>query len=300
MMFKSYTFFITCLLLSITVCTASINPCDEDDPKSLCLTPLKHRNWYGTSTTLRRRGGGSSGGSGGSRRRPFRRPGRRPGSFGDDDDDDEVFGDEEEEENDASDFFDIDEDDDDDDLCFPANAIVNTLNRGDIVMHQLQIGDAVQVASQNEKRYSQVFSFSHRVQTSLFPFKSLITDKGALTVTSGHYVYTRNKLMAAKSVRPGDELQLADASYTKVLDVQKVWRTGLYNPQTIDGELVVDGFRVSSYTTSVEANVANALLSPLRAMYQLFGIDVTGGALERPLVRWLLPLIPSGGKSMLL
>ncbi|CAN8071917.1 unnamed protein product, partial [Agarophyton chilense] len=251
-----------------------------------------------------------------TRRRPFRRPGRRPGGFDDGDDQDQNQDQDEEfaeqadadaaqDAGDASDASDAD--DADDDLCFPAHAVVNTLQRGPVRMHHLRVGDLVEVASTasastasastaspSPKRYSAVFTFSHRVPApSLFPFVHLRTANGSLELSAAHYVHTAVGTFPARAVRVDDLLQLADHSLAAVLDVRHVWRHGLYNPHTVLGELVVDGFRVSSYTTSVSPVLANALLAPVRVVFTVLRVDMTRGLLSHARARWVWTLVRS-------
>ncbi len=49
-----------------------------------------------------------------------------------------------------------------------------------------------------------------------------------------------------------------------MLAVDTVWERGLYNPQTAAGDIVVDGFVASTYTTFASPRAAHALLAPLR------------------------------------
>ncbi|PXF41231.1 Sonic hedgehog protein A [Gracilariopsis chorda] len=319
-----YTLSIT-VLLFVTACTASLAPCNEGDPNSLCLSPLKRVNTHQVDAVVRRGGsGGARGGGGGSRgggsrgsgsratgsrgggasrarpsrgsgSRPFRRPFRRPSGLGGDDDDDDFLplGDDDEDDEDD------DDDDDDDDVCFPASAVVTTLDRGAIRISQLQLGDKVLVAKVGtNSTYSTVFTFSHRIDHSWFPFKSIETEEGTLVVSAGHYVYTRDTLRAAKTLRPNDELQLADGSFTPVQRVHNVWEKGLYNPHTELGELLVDGFRVSSYTTSVRTNVATALLAPVRAAFALLRVDITAGLFEHSVHSWITRWVPKGANTV--
>lgn len=106
-----------------------------------------------------------------------------------------------------------------------------------------------------------------------------------LVVTPLHYVYVyvfddddesdthrkqpQRQTRQAGTVRPGDHLIAAhDGSPLPVTEVDFVrYDGGLYNPQTVDGDLVVDGIVVSTYTTAVEPNMAHALLTPVRAMF---------------------------------
>lgn len=106
-----------------------------------------------------------------------------------------------------------------------------------------------------------------------------------LIVTPSHYVYVyvyndesdvhqkqpQRQTRQAGTVRPGDHLIAAhDGLPLPVSDVDFVrYDGGLYNPQTVDGDLVVDGVVVSTYTTAVEPNMAHALLTPVRAMFMV-------------------------------
>lgn len=76
-------------------------------------------------------------------------------------------------------------------------------------------------------------------------------------------------LVSAASVRIGDVLQLANGSDSPVVVVEDVSADGLYNPQTVDGNIIVDGIVASTYTTAVHPCVAHAaLLAPIRFLYE--------------------------------
>lgn len=57
-----------------------------------------------------------------------------------------------------------------------------------------------------------------------------------------------------------------DGHDAKVVKVGNTHDLGLYNPQTIHGDIVVDGFVVSTYTADVTPSVAHAVLTPMRAV----------------------------------
>ncbi|GAB0489891.1 hypothetical protein MMPV_001117 [Pyropia vietnamensis] len=48
---------------------------------------------------------------------------------------------------------------------------------------------------------------------------------------------------------------------------------GLYNPMTLHGDLIVDGYRVSTYTTALPPAVGVPLSAPLRALYATTGLS---------------------------
>lgn len=57
-----------------------------------------------------------------------------------------------------------------------------------------------------------------------------------------------------------------------VVKKEQVFDRGLYNPHTASGDIVVDGFLSSCYTTAIDnvGHVAHGLLTPIRALAQSF------------------------------
>ncbi len=68
-------------------------------------------------------------------------------------------------------------------------------------------------------------------------------------------------------VRKGDSLFSRDGSPLRVVHIVGTWEQGLYNPHTVDGNLVVDGVQVSCFTTAVEPKTAMKAIQPLRVLY---------------------------------
>jgi len=160
-------------------------------------------------------------------------------------------------------------------VCFPANAHVELEGGALVPISSLRIGDRVRSGS---KTFSDVFMFSHRDESVRSVFVKLITEARAqITLTKSHYVYANDKLVAAGAVKLGDELVLADGSKSVVREIESVVSKGLYNPHTLDGNLVVDGIITSTYTTSVHPVVAHAgLLAPIRWYYSRIGTSGIG------------------------
>jgi Hint module len=121
--------------------------------------------------------------------------------------------------------------------------------------------------------YSDVFMFTHQDSSGkLFPFVQLTTEDGsALTASEGHFVNTAGGIASAGSLTIGSLLVKADGRLVTVTGKQIVHRLGLYNPQTLSGSLVVDGFAVSAYTQAVRPSLAHAVLSPFRLIYRILG-----------------------------
>lgn len=180
---------------------------------------------------------------------------------------------------------------DDGSVCFPSTATVSTPS-GPKLMRHVSIGDNLHVGN---GVFSPVFAFTHRDALPAHTYTRLSTASGAaLTLTSSHYLYANLALVPASAVRPGDVLTLASGRTSPVVSVDRVSGHGLYNPQTVSGDIVVDGVVASTYTTAVEPALAHAALAPLRAMARAGlamgwavlekGADRVGGLVTRPRV----------------
>jgi hypothetical protein len=174
-----------------------------------------------------------------------------------------------------------------DSKCFPGDATVELESGAVIPMHELAVGDSVKVGAGG---YSRVFLFTHKLSDVPNTYVVLRTASGAsLSLTKGHYIYANSVLVAASSVRVGDVLRLGDGSVSPVTMVGARAGAGLFNPQTLHGDVVVDGVVSSTYTSAVEPAFAHAILAPFRLLNS-FGFTVTalesgGGALANFLPR---------------
>lgn len=178
--------------------------------------------------------------------------------------------------------------DDDGSTCFPKDATVELEDGSIKKMAQINIGDRVRVGL---SVFSEVFMFTHRVSIGENDFLRVETDSSSVSLTKGHYLFVNGVLAAAKTVQVGDSVELASGATATVRAVKKVKGTGLYNPQTISGDIVVNGIRASTYTTTVDPVFAHRLLTPFRALYQAFGVATS--AFERGAVN-LAKLAPHG------
>lgn len=152
--------------------------------------------------------------------------------------------------------------------CFPATASV-TLETGEFKnMDELMVGDRVHVGG---NRFSDVFAFTHKSPSVTSVFIEITAASGeVISLSPGHYLYVNSQLVAANSVSTGDLIELASGRSSPVVSTRIVLRRGLFNPQTVDGSIVVNGIRASTYTTAVHPVLAHAALSPFRALYDLF------------------------------
>ena len=175
--------------------------------------------------------------------------------------------------------------------CFPGDATVALAgNGGKKLMRELAVGDKVLVGPGGH--YSEVFMFSHRLTDAEATFVEIHTAASTrpLAITGGHYLYANGKLAQARAVRPGDNVTLgATGAAALVVAVRSVRKEGLYNPHTLNGDIVVNGVLTSTYTAAFSPTLAHVVLAPLRAMYRagidIFKVDV-GAALDELPAWW--------------
>jgi hypothetical protein len=157
--------------------------------------------------------------------------------------------------------------------CFPSSATVELEDGAIVTMSKLSIGDMVKVGP---NAFSKVFMFTHKMESGDNEFVKITTSSGAsIALTSGHYIPVDGALVAASEVSIGSVLQLGNGASDKVVSIATVAGTGLYNPQTVQGDIVVDGVVASTYTTAVEPEFAHAILAPFRSLSNFLGVDFT-------------------------
>jgi hypothetical protein len=155
-------------------------------------------------------------------------------------------------------------------MCFPPQATVELASGGYRRMDELVVGDRVRVA---ENAFSNVFMFTHKLKDVVAVFTVIRTASGhSISATPGHYIYKNGNLAPAGSVKVGDEVTLGNGSQTAVISVSEIVETGIYNPQTVQGDIVVDGIVASTYTTSLSPVLGHAWLAPFRALYKVLGV----------------------------
>lgn len=160
--------------------------------------------------------------------------------------------------------------------CFPAGELVALPDGSQLPVERLSIGQLV--ASSDRYTSSQIFMHSHAAPHALTRFvRIFFRDAGevsSLRVSPGHYVYRLAvdeypQLVAASKIVAGDRLLGADRLPRRVERVSSVIARGLFNPQSLDGDLIVSGVRVSAFTTAVDPEVAHSVLVPFRFLYRI-------------------------------
>lgn len=142
-------------------------------------------------------------------------------------------------------------------VCFPADATVELETGRFVHMSELEIGDRVRVDATS---FSDIFMFTHQRNSIMTSMVHLEAGDAFLDLSSGHYLWVGRKLITARSVQIGDEIILANGTMRTVTGVSLVVKQGLYNPQTIHGDIVVNGIVASTYTQAVHPLFARFLL----------------------------------------
>lgn len=152
--------------------------------------------------------------------------------------------------------------------CFPAESLVMLADGSRKSIQQVQVGDFVQVGP---SKFSPVFMFTHRFLETVRPFTVLTTSRANISLTAGHFIYVNDKLVPAEQAQPGDFIELHDGSKHPILNIRTQLKKGLFNPQTVHGDIVVNGIRASTYTKAVAPPTAHTLLTPLRFLFRFTG-----------------------------
>lgn len=158
----------------------------------------------------------------------------------------------------------------DSNACFPAEAVVRLSNGIIKRMDELKLMDEVQTGVD---KYSPILTFSHREANELHKFIVLQTRKGReLTLTPSHIIYLGDgRLIATRRARVGDSVIGEDGNVDNIVELRQVVKKGLFNPQTVDGDIVVNGLKTSTYTEALRPSTAHGVLLPLRAALKLTG-----------------------------
>lgn len=146
--------------------------------------------------------------------------------------------------------------------CFPASAIVELESGEKVRINTLKVGSTIKVG---KDLYSKVFDFSHADSEVTASFLQITTGTGKqITVTQTHFMYTERGVIPAGDITMHDYMRLENGEVSPVVKISKVQAKGLYNPQTYHGDIIVDGYRASTYTVAILPYTAHALLAPIR------------------------------------
>ena len=113
-----------------------------------------------------------------------------------------------------------------------------------------------------------MFSHQNFYRRSTF-IRLHLSNNISLTATAGHYVpLNRQRYVRMDAVKVGDIMADIYGQPIRVNSIDSVYDTGLFNPHTLDGTLVVNDVLVSEFTAACKPNAARAALSFPRSLYR--------------------------------
>lgn len=168
-------------------------------------------------------------------------------------------------------------------VCFPAGAMVAMPNGMYKRMAQLQVGDSVVVNEHGD--LEPVLSFSHRDAQAKAVFYTLLLQNGASFKASvGHFIpvwhagtngTSKGDVIKVDDVKVGDSVMHVRDGLVNVVKVKRSKGTGVWNPHTKSGTIVVDDVVATCYTHATKsALLGHALAAPIRN-------DIIMGSLAR-------------------
>ena len=163
--------------------------------------------------------------------------------------------------------------------CFPADAIVTTSHAGDLPISSLKIGDKVLAARPDGSTFfDDIYMFGHKDATAASSFVKLETDGGAvLRLTADHHLFVtragqRLEIPSSEAL-VGDLVHVAGlpgASQPEAIASKSlVAGTGLFNPYTMSGSIVVDGVAASCHSSSALDRVFELVSVSVPVGYQI-------------------------------
>lgn len=165
--------------------------------------------------------------------------------------------------------------------CFPSNAKVELADGSLVLMEELKIGDMVRDSSGSTSR---VLLFTHADAGVKSEFVVIHTSTAQVALSASHFIYRSEELVPAAAIEVGDEVTVVkprsnEAVKAHVVKVEREVLSGLYNPQTASGSIVVswhgEGILTSTYTTAIPPVTAHALLGPLRFLEIYFDMTIS-------------------------
>lgn len=143
--------------------------------------------------------------------------------------------------------------------CFSSESTVIVKAIGATFVRDLRIGDMV--LSDDEGTYSKFYSKGHFNEEQPLAYLRIFNEvtKKPLEVSPGHMVFkaSSNLPVPASSIKVGDFVKTIEGP-SKVTAIKKILRTGLFNPMTLSGSIVVDGVvsSIHSEETGFEGDTA--------------------------------------------
>eukprot|EP00956_Cyclotella_meneghiniana_P026989 scaffold59661_cov65-Cyclotella_meneghiniana.AAC.1 len=134
--------------------------------------------------------------------------------------------------------------------CFSLESTVFVKDKGAISIKDLRIGDMV--LSDDRGSYTKYYSRGHYLEKAQTEFLRIYTEAQVkpLELTPDHMIFREvNALpVPARSIKVGDVVKTIDGP-SKVIDVRKISRKGIFNPLTVSCTIVVDRIVSSTHNT---------------------------------------------------
>jgi hypothetical protein len=130
--------------------------------------------------------------------------------------------------------------------CFSGQNMVDVLNKGQISISKVRIGDYIRGGN---GQFSRVISLGHFDDATEATYLQIYANglEKPLEVTSSHMLFVAGKSALASQVKLGD--MLGEHPVTKI---STVWRRGVYSPVTFSGDILVNGVHVSCYVSLLD------------------------------------------------
>lgn len=157
--------------------------------------------------------------------------------------------------------------------CFPEKAQVILANGELADIKSLQIGDLV---CDGARSVSPIVFFTHARRGTIFEFTSLAlgdSRRSTIILSASHLIFVNGSKIptAAGKINVGDLVTVFESNVSSlypVMTVERTFRSGLFNPHTASGKILISwsgSFVLSStYTTAVRPISAHALLAVSR------------------------------------
>jgi desert hedgehog protein len=172
--------------------------------------------------------------------------------------------------------------------CFPADAIVHVLGKGETPIKDLTSGDQLLTMDSETGAllHTEFLDWLHINETQPMKFLKFLTENGkSLEVSPDHQIFTKEhgSILARNAKISQDSLPLASPDstrkiYSKIVAISEVQKIGVYSPLTWSGDLVVNGVYVSNYAHIDSFAVANGVMWPAKVMSKVLGMGWMVGA----------------------
>jgi len=156
--------------------------------------------------------------------------------------------------------------------CFPSSGTVHVKDaNGPRRMDELELGDLVEVEG---GAFEPVYMFGgHRVSDAQSDMVTITTDgNSTLSLSPSHWLYkdteSEQQAVRAANILIGDTVYV-HGKITHVVAKEMGTKSGLFNPLTASGTIIVNGFVASTYATATHPSYMHAVLTPVRLLSKL-------------------------------